>query len=75
MSHVGSILQITSIRINVFKVCLHINANKKIIDNLVKIMVHDTATRIYDESWVNSNMPLFRGRLLGYVDTSRTSIL
>jgi hypothetical protein len=25
MSHVGSILQITSIRINLFKVCLHIN--------------------------------------------------
>ncbi len=36
MSHVGSILQITSIQINVFKVYLHINLNKKIVDNLVK---------------------------------------
>ncbi len=36
MSHVGSILQITLIRINVFKVYLHINSNKKIVDNLVK---------------------------------------
>ncbi len=29
MSHVGSILQITSIQINVFKVCLRINSNKR----------------------------------------------
>jgi hypothetical protein len=29
MFHVGSILQITSIQINVFKVCLHINLNKR----------------------------------------------
>jgi hypothetical protein len=36
MSHVGLILQITSIWINVFKVYLHINLNKKIVDNLVK---------------------------------------
>ncbi len=36
MSHMGSILQITSIRINLFKVYLHINLNKKIVDNLVK---------------------------------------
>ncbi len=34
--HVGLILQINSIRINVFKVCLRINSNKKIVDNLVK---------------------------------------
>jgi hypothetical protein len=31
MSHVGSILQITLIQINVFKVYLHINLNKKIV--------------------------------------------
>jgi hypothetical protein len=29
VSHVGSILQITSIQINVFKVYLHINLNKR----------------------------------------------
>jgi hypothetical protein len=31
MSHVGSILQITSIRINVFKAYLHINSNKRLL--------------------------------------------
>jgi hypothetical protein len=46
MSHVGSILQITLIQINVFKVCLRINSNKKTVDNLVK-MIHDT-TPIFD---------------------------
>jgi hypothetical protein len=35
--------------------------------------IQDT-TRIYNESQANSNMPLFGGRLLNYVDTSRTSI-
>ncbi len=29
MSHVGLILQITSIRINMYNVCLHINSNKR----------------------------------------------
>jgi uncharacterized protein YpbB len=36
MSHVGLIFQITSNRISVFKVYLHINSNKKTVDNLVK---------------------------------------
>jgi hypothetical protein len=33
--------------------------------------IHDT-THIYDESWANSDMPLFRGRSLHHVDTSST---
>ncbi len=36
------------------------------------ISIHNT-THIYDESWANSDMPLFIGRLLHHVDTSRTS--
>ncbi len=72
MSHVGSILQITSIQVNVFKVCLHINLNERPLTTSSK-MIHDT-TRIYDGSRANSNMPLFRGWLLHYVNTSRTSI-
>jgi hypothetical protein len=34
--------------------------------------IHKT-TPIYNESWANSDMPLFRGRPLHHVDTSRTS--
>ncbi len=72
MSHVGLILQITSIRINMFKVCLGINLNKKTVDNLVKnYSRHNRHLR-----WIraNSNTPFFRGRLLPYVDTGRTLI-
>jgi hypothetical protein len=34
--------------------------------------IHDT-TCIYNESWANSDMPLFRGRPIHHVDTSRMS--
>jgi hypothetical protein len=34
--------------------------------------IHNT-THIYNESWANSDMPLFRGRPLHHADTSRTS--
>jgi hypothetical protein len=34
--------------------------------------IHNT-TPIYDESWANSDLPLFRGRPLHHLDTSRTS--
>ncbi len=40
MSHVGSILQITSIRIKVFKVCLHINSNKRLLTTSSSTMNH-----------------------------------
>jgi hypothetical protein len=33
--------------------------------------IHNT-THIYYESWANNDMPLFRGRPLHHVDTSRT---
>jgi hypothetical protein len=72
MSHVGSILQITSIRINIFKVCLHINSNKRPLTTSSKNdSRHNTHLRLIR---ANSNMPLFRGWLLHYVDTSKTSI-
>jgi hypothetical protein len=35
--------------------------------------IHKT-THIYDKSWANSDMPLFRGRPLHHLDTSRTSV-
>jgi hypothetical protein len=83
----GLVLQITSILINMLKVCLHINLYKrpKITCKLEKLVtgqrmainthrhkIHNQ-TCIYDESWANSNIPIFRSRVLGHVDTSRTS--
>jgi hypothetical protein len=39
--------------------------------NTHRHMIHET-TRIYNESWAISDMALFEGRLLHYVDTSST---
>jgi hypothetical protein len=73
MSHVGSILQITSFRINLFKVCLRINSNKK--DHWQSCQNDSRQNKHLQLIQANSNMPLFRGQLLHYVDTSKTSIL
>ncbi len=56
MFHVGSVLQITSIRINVFKVCLHISSYIRLLTT--STMIQDT-THIYNESWANSDKRLF----------------
>jgi hypothetical protein len=40
--------------------------------NTHRYKIHNT-THIYEESWANSDMPLFRGRPLHHLNTSRTS--
>jgi hypothetical protein len=87
--HVCLVLQITSRWFNVFRSACTLNhltdhrrASK--MDPLVTVhcvainthrqrFVFDT-THIYDESQASSTTPLFRGRPLHHVDTSRTSI-
>jgi hypothetical protein len=61
ISHVGSILQITSIRINVFKVCLHINSNTRPLTTSSNLVVHHQNSSIFQG---NSYKPLLRGRQL-----------
>jgi hypothetical protein len=61
VSHVGSILQIISIPINLFKVCLHINLNKRPLTTSSNTMVHHQDSSIFQG---NSYKPLLRGRQL-----------
>jgi hypothetical protein len=88
MFHMGSVLQITSRWFNLLRSACTLNhltdgrqgskldqfvtVQCSVVINNHAISIHET-TRINDGSRVNSNMPLFRGRLLHYVDTSRTS--
>ena len=49
-----------------------VNVQCSVVINNYTISIHNTA-HIYKESWANSDMPLFRGRPLHYVDASKTS--
>ena len=76
MFHMGSVLQITLRWFKVLKYARTLNhqTDRPVGYRLVGGTKIDDTAHIYYESWANRDMPLFRGRPLHYVDTSRTSI-